>query len=123
MSYGLVRRMRDNFFDTPNRGELIDLATGVCYKFARPDSAGTVKPGKWNVHEGDIVSYTLSGDVATNVILYKVRKDKVVYGTFPIFGDHSHISGVSHGSASVLVEIGGRLRLVGSTAGSANVGI
>lgn len=123
MAYGLVRRMRDNFFDTPNRGELIDLETGTQYNFTRPDTDGTSKPIKWNVCKGDIVMFTISNGVATNVTLHKVRKDKMVYGQFPIFGSHSLIEGASRGTSAIVVQFGGRLMLVGSTSGNAGLGL
>ena len=72
MSYGVVKSMKFKQFDSPNRGVLIDITTGIEYPFTRPDdtAVGNV-PTKWSVEKHDIVSYTLVNGVPTNVTLYK----------------------------------------------------
>lgn len=85
MAYGVVISMKYKQFDSPNRGTLIDVATGVTYEFTRPDDtpAGSV-PKKWNVEKNDTVTYTLVGGVPTGVTLYKKYVAGRVPSGFPI---------------------------------------
>jgi len=79
MAYGLVISKRNGMFDTPNKGILVDLATGITYAFSRPDAAVGTVPTEWNVKVHDIVSFTLVGGVPMNVTLYKKHVEGTVF--------------------------------------------
>ena len=69
MSIGRVISMKHNQVKTPNAGTLVDLSTRVEYSFTRPSSTGLMT--KWNVEKHDIVSFTVSGEKAIDVTLYR----------------------------------------------------
>jgi hypothetical protein len=77
MSYGRVIKMDNGWVKTPNEGTLMDLATGLKYKFMREGTEG--KPTEWNVKLYDIVSFTIDGSNATGVTLVNKHKDGIVY--------------------------------------------
>jgi hypothetical protein len=114
---GVVKRMHKGMVNTPNEGVLIEHGTGTEYSFRRPDLAFGEVPRKWNVETHDIVSFTISGNVATGVVLYKKASNGTIYGSFPIFGSHSFIEGHSVGHCTIIGEFGGKLRLIGSIGG------
>jgi hypothetical protein len=77
MAYGRVIKMDDGHYHTPNKGELMDLQTGLKYTFAREGETG--RPKDWNVKLYDIVTFTASGTKATGVALYKKHIQGAVY--------------------------------------------
>jgi len=118
---GVVKRMHKGMVNTPNEGVLIEHGTGTEYTFRRPDLAFGAIPRKWNVEMHDIVSFTISGNVATGVVLYKKAKDGYVYGSFPVFGSHSFVEGRAVGHSTMIGNFGGKLRLIGSTGGGSTI--
>jgi len=76
MAYGRVIKMDDGHFNTPNKGELMDLQTGLKYTFMRESTVG--RPKEWNVKLHDIVTFTISGAIATGVTLYKKHTNGIV---------------------------------------------
>ena len=79
MSWGLVLRMDDGQYKTPNHGELLDYATNTKYWFHRPDYTGSGKPVRWDVEVHDIVTFDLVNGQPENVTLHKKHVDGVVY--------------------------------------------
>jgi uncharacterized protein involved in tellurium resistance len=77
MAYGRVIKMDDGHYLTPNKGELMDIQTGLKYTFVREGVSG--KPKEWNVKLHDIVTFTISGTTATEVTLYKKHNPGTVY--------------------------------------------
>lgn len=77
MAYGQVIKMDDGHYNTPNKGELMDLQTGLKYTFAREGETG--RPKEWNVKLHDIVTFTISGSTAISVTLYKKHIEGTVY--------------------------------------------
>jgi hypothetical protein len=77
MAYGRVIKMDDGHYYTPNKGELMDLQTGLKYTFAREGETG--RPKEWNVKLHDIVTFTISGSTAISVTLYKKHIEGTVY--------------------------------------------
>lgn len=72
--------MHDNNFNTPNRGKLIDLSTGIVYDFLRPDGTDESKLIlKWNVSVNDAVTFDISGNMAINVQLLRKHFDGLVF--------------------------------------------
>jgi hypothetical protein len=66
-------------WNTPNRGRLVDVETGIEYSFTRPPitSTSTAKIPKWNVEPYDCVTFTIVDYEATDVILlHKHRKGR-----------------------------------------------
>lgn len=49
MARGLVIRMDNGRYKTPNHGILMDFETGYEYEFHRPDYTGSGSPPKWDV--------------------------------------------------------------------------
>lgn len=123
MATGLVIRMHNGVVYTPNEGDVLEHLTGRQYHFRRPDEAFGTVPRKWNVCKGDIVSFTVSGDTATNVTLYKRKQDGVIRGMFPVQGPTTAVAGSSTGRCYVYAEFGGTLRLVGMTGGVAGLNL
>ena len=82
MATGVVIRMHDYKYNTPNRGVLVDLETGTQYTFVRPNPT-TTEFGKWNVKLNDAVSFTISGGVATDVTLLKKHHSGNVFSYIP----------------------------------------
>jgi hypothetical protein len=121
MATGVVKRMHKGMVNTPNEGVLIDYSTGREYPFRRPDLEFGKVPRTWNVHTHDVVSFTLTGNVATGVVLYKKFQNGTVYGSFPIFTEHSFIEGTATGHSSILGIFGGKLRLIGATDGGSAI--
>ena len=79
MRYGVVKSKRQGMFNTPNKGLLIDLLTGVEYPFSRPDLAFGEVPKDWNLEKHDIISFDLVNGVVTDVTLHKKHVQDVVY--------------------------------------------
>jgi len=77
MAYGRVIKMDDGHYNTPNKGELMDLQTGLKYTFAREGETGRAKD--WNVKLHDIVTFSISGKIATGVTLCKKHTEGIVY--------------------------------------------
>jgi len=77
MAYGRVIKMDDGHYYTPNKGELMDLQTGLKYTFVREGETG--RPKDWNVKLHDIVTFTISGSTAISVTLYKKHIEGTVY--------------------------------------------
>lgn len=69
--------MDDGHYYTPNKGELMDLQTGLKYTFVREGETG--RPKDWNVKLHDIVTFTISGSTAISVTLYKKHIEGTVY--------------------------------------------
>lgn len=70
--------MEDYPYKLNNQGILIDLSTGTEYPFFRPSTTAGLKPHKWNVKVHDVVSFTLTNGVVSDVALYrKANKDDV----------------------------------------------
>jgi hypothetical protein len=74
MATGIVIKMKSAWgFKTPNSGTLRDLDTSIEYPFTRPALTMTAEGPvpKWNVELYDAVSFTIAGNVATDVTLLK----------------------------------------------------
>ncbi len=80
MAVGRVKQMHWWVFNTPNRGVLIDLETGIEYPFSRPpiETPGPKAP-KWNVKQYDIVEFDIINNKAENVQLYKKHVKGRIY--------------------------------------------
>lgn len=77
MAFGIVIKMKNKWgYKTPNKGTLRDLATDIEYTFSRPPITSTseAKVPKWNVELYDGVSFDITGNEATNVILVKKHR-------------------------------------------------
>lgn len=83
MAYGRVLRMHKftghGKIKTLNAGRLRDMNTGIEYDFNRPDHTGTGDLTRWNVDEGDIVTFDIENGEATNVALCKNLSKRVVW--------------------------------------------
>lgn len=79
ISYGRVIRMDDGYRKTPNKGTLVDLETGKCYKFTRPDNTTGERVREWDVKLNDIVTFTPRCRRALNVTLHQKARVKYVY--------------------------------------------
>lgn len=77
MSYGQVIRMHDGAYNTPNKGVVMDLETGLEYTFMRESYTGV--PRNWNVKLHDIVTFTIDGSTATGVTFYRRHIKGMVY--------------------------------------------
>jgi hypothetical protein len=82
MSFGIVKKMDDGHYKTPNRGVLVDAQTGIEYAFERPSDT-TRKAYPWNVKVHDAVTFTISDNIATEVTLYKKHRDGIVFSYVP----------------------------------------
>jgi hypothetical protein len=82
MSFGIVKKMDDGHYNTPNKGVLVDAETGIEYAFERP-SDPTRRSYTWNVKVHDAVTFTISDNKATEVTLYKKHRDGVVFSYKP----------------------------------------
>jgi hypothetical protein len=79
MSVGVVKLMYWWKFKTPSKGILVDIETGIEYAFTRPPitSTSTTKIPVWNVKTHDCVTFTIVGNIATEVtLLHKHRKGR-----------------------------------------------
>ena len=83
MAVGVVKKMYDYAYNTPNRGILIDLETGIEYPFRRPDTESGKKTERWNVKEKDAVTFTLTGGAVSGVTLLRKHTDGVVFTYTP----------------------------------------
>ena len=79
MSVGIVKRMRGTHYTTPNSGVLTDLDTGIDYSFSRPALGDDEKPHDWNVKTHDLVTFTLTNGVVSNVVLARSHDKETVY--------------------------------------------
>lgn len=70
MAIGVVIKMHDWKFNTPNKGRLIDLTTKIEYDFMRPTITGDADIA-WNVKLYDAVTFDISGNEAINVSLHR----------------------------------------------------
>ena len=83
MSVGVVKKMDNGHYKTPNKGILMDLATGTEYSFTRPDTDAAVILD-WNVKVHDLVTFTLTNGSVSAVTLYKKHlNDGTVYSYDP----------------------------------------
>ena len=79
MAYGQVIKMHNYVYKTPNKGVLMDLETGTQYSFTRPRPTGEGIITAWNVKLHDIVTFTISNSIATEVTLYRKHLKGKVY--------------------------------------------
>lgn len=77
MAHGQVIKMHDGSFNTPNKGVVMDLETGLQYAFSRESCTSATL--NWNVKLYDVVTFTIDGSNATGVTLHRKHLKGVVY--------------------------------------------
>ncbi len=71
--------MHDNNYNTPNRGKLIDLSTGIVYDFLRPNGVDNKLVLKWIISVNDVVTFDIVGGMAVNVELLHKHFNGLVF--------------------------------------------